>query len=1421
MATLNQLLPTAYNSQTGTAWASTTVGNIDEGVASADGAYIQSGNNSTSTIWYDITDMNSNFVKMITLTYRIKYAHFNRTDDTGVLLIRIVASNKTTNLTNEMTVATNPGSTYIDSGNISFTGVSTTATKAQWDGALLQIRTTHSASKGADGHYWRIDAVEANGTYNAAPTVALGSPADASTVTDTTPDLTFTGTDTESEDIRYNVQVDTDNTFPVATSTDYDADASVSGPTDSDSVWTSPENVYDASPVSFGYTTTVGTSTSNALSATGTNASGSGGIDYVQLLASFRSRTSGQAATINLKVEHDTETLLSNHTGTNSTLAVVITTAETITAPSGGWTWTKIQNLKFTAWYTGSGGLDIYSVWVRVYPTTTMVVNATSGTDSGFSGSPDNTDPFASGQAVTYTVQSALSADTYYWRVRGIDPTGSNTYGAWATTRSFTVSAGTTLVVADVSSSATLDTSNPVQKHTLAVAELSSSATLDVANPTQKHTLSVAEVSSGATLDPVVVTTTEPAINLTVADVISGATLDPVIVTVKYSLASNDVLSGATLDPVSLTQKHTLSLEDIVASTLLDAVEISSTLPTINLVVAELLSETTLDTANLTQKHTLSLVDVTSSTTLDPTNLTQKHALAIQEVTSSATLDPVDLVEAEILTVNDATSSATLDTANPTQKHVVTGNDVTSSTTLEVTNPVQKHTLTVNDVASEASLEAVVVSAYEPELGWYNEAWEYRVKITVDAAKVAANVTDFPVYVDLSNLPSGFHSNVNQTDARDIRVTTADAETEVPREVVFYDAATDTGELHFKAPSLSSSTDTDFYIYYGNTAATEPATNATYGRNNVWSNSYAAVWHMSENPAGDAPQIIDSTGSGYNATTRGSMASGDLVAGKVGRSIDFDGSNDQAGVTRGSSLEQAAVTVSTWVKLDANTPTSGGANVQLFTPVSHEDTNKGYALNIVSSNYGTSGVNNEPQWFTGNGSSLNLINANMSLDTTNWYYLTGTGNGSNVYLYVNAVQKATASATTISHATTKSLVFSGYSQPYPTLTERCFNGKLDEVRVSTVLRGATWIETEYNNQSVPSTFYEAGTEETQSGSSSLTVADAISSATLDNVSITQKHTLSVNDLTSSATLDATNLSQHYTLTVNEATSATTLDAVNLTQATSLSVNDVNSTASLDPATLTQKHIVTGNEVNSATTLDAANLTQKHNLVVADLTSSASLDAVELTEAEILTVADATSSSSLDSANLTQKHTLTLADVLSATTLDTANPVQKHTLVVADALSSTTLDNVSLSSSGSLSVVDATSASTLDAANLIQKHQLTVADVASTTTIDTPTLLQAYTLTLEDVVASTLLDAVEVSATAGTINLIVADLLSETTLDAVETTTGKFTLTPASITSTTTLKRVKLTGIPINGAEIIILTNGSIAVKLDNYTYELI
>lgn len=340
-------------------------------------------------------------------------------------------------------------------------------------------------------------------------------------------------------------------------------------------------------------------------------------------------------------------------------------------------------------------------------------------------------------------------------------------------------------------------------------------------------------------------------------------------------------------------------------------------------------------------------------------------------------------------------------------------------------------------------------------MAWYNESWTKRVKVTIDHTKVSATLYDFPVYIDLSELPADFHANCNQTDARDIRVTTSDGTTEVPREVVFYDSATDTGELHFKAPSLSSSVDADFYIYYGNASATEPASNATYGSENVWDSNFKAVYHLQEDPSGTAPQLLDSTSNNNDLTSAGSMTSGDSVAVKIGNGIDFDGSNDELVSANNVGITGAGNrTVSAWVKqptaanknfLGFGTTTTGGCFDMLF------HSNK-VAVHCYGGGYDN--ISYAPA-YTAN----TLVHAYA------------TYNGTAVNTFVNGTG---GTATNMTLNTANSVLRIGKGT-YATLDR--LTGQMDEVRVSDVVRSADWMGAEYNNQSAPDTFSTIGTAE--------------------------------------------------------------------------------------------------------------------------------------------------------------------------------------------------------------------------------------------------------------------------------------------------------------------------------------------------------
>lgn len=351
----------------------------------------------------------------------------------------------------------------------------------------------------------------------------------------------------------------------------------------------------------------------------------------------------------------------------------------------------------------------------------------------------------------------------------------------------------------------------------------------------------------------------------------------------------------------------------------------------------------------------------------------------------------------------------------------------------------------------------------EAQGAWYDLAWTQRKLITIPAAQVPnTDQTDFPVYIDLSDLGADFHSKV-KSDGTDIVITSADGTTKLSRELVSIDTATQSGELWFKAPTLSASADSEFYIYYGNPAGAES------NSSDVWSNGFRMVQHMDTDPSGTSPQIIDSTSYAINGTSEGSMASNDLLPGKLGNSIDFDGSNDQFRLSNSGQLHLGLpITLSSWVKVR-----SGAGSIYPIGTDERTTTYRGAytvitAAGEVAASYGDAG---------GGFSAADRrtkVNTNPAVGADTWYYFSAVISGpTDMQLYLDAVDHGGAYS-----GTGGSIAYSSNDALIGGIGQGLFmNGELDEVRVSSVARSQDWIETEFNNQNAPDSFYLISSEE--------------------------------------------------------------------------------------------------------------------------------------------------------------------------------------------------------------------------------------------------------------------------------------------------------------------------------------------------------
>lgn len=113
---------------------------------------------------------------------------------------------------------------------------------------------------------------------------------------------------------------------------------------------------------------------------------------------------------------------------------------------------------------------------------------------------------------------------------------------------------------------------------------------------------------------------------------------------------------------------------------------------------------------------------------------------------------------------------------------------------------------------------------------------EYYKVITVDHTQIPSDQSNMPVVV---NLASDSDMAANAIDGNDMYVTSSDGSTTLAHELEFFDPDTGKLTLWFKAPSLSSSVDATFRLYYGNNShanSEDPA--------GVWSNGYEMVVHM-------------------------------------------------------------------------------------------------------------------------------------------------------------------------------------------------------------------------------------------------------------------------------------------------------------------------------------------------------------------------------------------------------------------------------------------------------------------------------------------------------------------------------------------------------------------------------------------------
>ncbi len=344
-------------------------------------------------------------------------------------------------------------------------------------------------------------------------------------------------------------------------------------------------------------------------------------------------------------------------------------------------------------------------------------------------------------------------------------------------------------------------------------------------------------------------------------------------------------------------------------------------------------------------------------------------------------------------------------------------------------------------------------------------AWPFGALRTVTVLHTQvpnSDQTNFPVLVSgvfpwLASTTNG--GSVRNNAGYDI-VFTADSSgiQKLTWEVEKYDPVSGQLVAWVQLPTVSHTSDTAFYIWYGNPAITADQSNTL----STWDSNFSGVWHLGD---GTVFSGAESSSNANAALNSGAAA----IAGKVYGGGGFDGKSAYLQVADASGLDldrTDSFTFEFW--MNSNQTTNGVMLEKL------DATETGYQVALVGGNL--------DYYLAHDAANSNNLSVHSSFPVNDgkWHHVVLTYNGisstNGVAMYIDGSRNSfvvNRNNLTGSIANSDPLDFGRrrFSNGI------YFNGLLDEVRISKgIVRTADWVKTEYNNQNSPDAFVTLGAE---------------------------------------------------------------------------------------------------------------------------------------------------------------------------------------------------------------------------------------------------------------------------------------------------------------------------------------------------------
>ena len=415
----------------------------------------------------------------------------------------------------------------------------------------------------------------------------------------------------------------------------------------------------------------------------------------------------------------------------------------------------------------------------------------------------------------------------------------------------------------------------------------------------------------------------------------------------------------------------------------------------------------------------------------------------------------------------------------------------------------------------------VVESASRAEVDlqdWYDDSWEFRKKITLSlntATNVDDDLTDFPALISFTDTDL---IQTNESLGRDFVFTQSDGLTVISHEIEKFDNTTGEVIAWVRIPTLSATATTEMYIYYkGDTIGFNSA--------NVWNDDYVLVWHLNQTSTGAIGEFRDATSNGNDGRGGGGTKVG-YSAARIPHSTDgqIGGGQWLKGPTTTGTGEGTGDMI--WTHDNIQGMPSRDFTIELWVGdvVNGPELNNHLYNDIVSfctthnNNADTKWSNHINLWRAGNVKMkiltqfyVSTVDPGHPVDDdnpaafTNWNHIVAVYNQKDAdgtqgesQLYINGEEvKSQNRSGGLNHVIKTSdlrMVLGGDIDSAG--NNNCakvnneLKGKVDELRVSSGLRTASYAAASYYNQGDPSTYTTVGVEETQTEKKSGSVSGA-------------------------------------------------------------------------------------------------------------------------------------------------------------------------------------------------------------------------------------------------------------------------------------------------------------------------------------------